>query len=443
VDQLQSLSHPVYPDINTIFVSGIWHLASGIWHLASGIQHQPAKEYCPFEKKRSMITFEEAYNLVMAQAVTLPAERVGMMEALDRVLAEDIVTDMDMPPFDKSAVDGYACRFEDTGKPMEVIEVIPAGKIPEAKIESGKCAKIMTGAMLPEGADGVVMVEDTETMPGNSIRFVKEKSNTNICYRGEDIRSGDKLIDKGTLVQPRHIAVLAMAGAINPGVYRKVRIGVFSSGDELVEPESRPAPAQIRNSNAYQLMAQAQKAGALVSYFGIASDDPGNLLEKIWKASLDNDVVLLSGGVSMGDFDFVPGVMQNAGFEILFKSIAVQPGRPTVFARAGDSYIFGLPGNPVSSFVLFEILVKPFIMRLMGCHREAAVLILPMGVDYQRKLSQRKSFIPVKIDDGQLFPVEYHGSAHINAYTAADGIIEIERGETIVRKGALVSVRQV
>jgi len=390
-----------------------------------------------------MISFEEAYKIVLDQAYTLPVESVEMMDALGRILAEDIIADMEMPPFDKAAVDGYACRFKDIHSQMEVIEIISAGKVPKKRIEKGKCSKIMTGAMLPERADGVLMVEDTESYPGNRIRFLKNKSQKNICYRGEDIKSGDKLIDKGTLLQPQHIAVLATIGEVNPLVYRKARVGIFSTGDELVEPQVSPALSKIRNSNAYQLIAQVRKAGAIPLYFGIALDDPGYLLEKINLTIENNDIVLLTGGVSMGDFDLVPDVLKDAGFDILFKSIAVQPGRPTVFGKKKDRFIFGLPGNPVSSFVLFEILVKPFIMRLMGCFAEPPRLILPMGVDYRRKQSLRKSLIPARIIDGQLFPIEYHGSAHINAYTAADGIIAIEPGETLLNKGESVRVRQV
>ena len=390
-----------------------------------------------------MISFEQAFKLVMDQAFTQPTERVELMDSLGRVLAEDIVADMDMPPFDKAAVDGYACRFEDIHSPMEVIEIISAGKVPLKRIETGKCAKIMTGAMLPEGADGILMVEDTESYPGNRIRFSKNKSQKNICYKGEDIKSGDKLIDKGTLLQPQHISVLATIGAVNPLVHRQVRVGIFSTGDELVEPGVTPAPAQIRNSNAYQLIAQVRKIHALPEYLGIAPDDPGFLSENIIAAIEKYDVVLLTGGVSVGDFDFVPEVLKNAGFDILFKSIAIQPGKPTVFGKKKDRFLFGLPGNPVSSFVLFEILVKPFIMRLMGCLTESPLVILPMGVDYRRIQSLRKSLIPVRIVDGQLFPIEYHGSAHINAYTAANGIIAIEPGETLLKKGESVRVRQV
>jgi molybdopterin molybdotransferase len=390
-----------------------------------------------------MITFEEAYKTVMDQAYTLSVERVEMMDSLGRVLAEDIEADMDMPPFDKAAVDGYACRIEDIQKPLEVIETIAAGKVPLKDIGKGECSKIMTGAMVPRGADGVLMVEDTEILPDNRIRFIKSDTNKNISYRSEDISSGDKLIDKGTLIQPQHIAVLVTAGAIKPLVYSRVRISIFSTGDELVEPQEKPAMSKIRNSNAYQLMAQVRKAGAVAEYFGIVPDDKDKLLLMIGKVFKHNDIVLLTGGVSMGDFDFVPEVLKNSGIDILFKSIAVQPGRPTVFGRKSDRYIFGLPGNPVSSFVLFELLVKPFIMKLMGCTSEPPVLILPMGADFRRRHALRKSFTPVKIIDGQLFPIEYHGSAHINAYTGADGIIAMETGIMELKKGEPVRVRQV
>lgn len=397
-----------------------------------------------------MITFEEAYKIIMEQAVPLSKERVQLAESCGRILAEDIFSDMDMPPFDKSAVDGFACRSSDifvgtqhVVSPLQVIETIPAGKIPEKKIKPGQCSKIMTGAMLPEGSECIVMVEDSEMLDENHVRFVRTGTAKNICLRGEDIKAGDRLLSKGTFIAPQHIAVLATAGAVNPLVYRKVRVGILSTGDELVEPSEKPGLSKIRNSNAFQLRAQVDRIHATSAYFGIALDDQQSLHEKIGAAFKSNDVVILSGGVSMGEFDYVPEVLEKIGVNVLVKSIAIQPGRPTVFGTTGDRFIFGLPGNPVSSFVIFELLVRPFLMKMMGYIGELPWMPMTMGKDYKRMKTERKSLIPVKIIDGEVFPVEYHGSAHINAWSAADGIISLKIGMTTLKKGEKVYVRQV
>jgi molybdopterin molybdotransferase len=224
-------------------------------------------------------------------------------------------------------------------------------------------------------------------------------------------------------------------------VYKQVKVAVISTGDELVEPDVVPSVSQIRNSNAYQLLAQAATMGAIVTYTGIALDTEDSTREMLTKAFDGNDVILLTGGVSMGDFDHVPKVLKELGVELKFKSIAVQPGRPTVFGVRGKQFIFGLPGNPVSSFVQFELLVKPLIYGLMGYKHKPLEIILPMGKEYGRRKSKRLSWLPVKIDGGKVFPLEYHGSAHINALTDADGLISIAIGNTKLEEGRQVEIR--
>jgi molybdopterin molybdotransferase len=418
-----------------------------------------------------MVLFEDALKTVLSQEFIIEGERVALSDSVGRILAEDIFSDMDMPPFDKSAVDGYAFRIQDiqlsvgnftgtqnfvgvqnvaggenvTGAQnvvaLQIIETIPAGKNPEKTIGHLECSKIMTGAMVPSGADSVVMVEDTELVSDNMVRFTGKNTAKNICYRGEDIRVGDRVLQKGLQINPAHVAVLAGVGAINPFVAKLPRVGIISTGDELVEPGVTPGLAQIRNSNALQLEVQIKTVPAQPSYYGIVSDEGYDLRKIIDLALANNDVVLLTGGVSMGEFDFVPTVMQEAGIEILFKSIAIQPGKPTVFGRRNKTCIFGLPGNPVSSYVLFEVMVKPFLRRMMGYTMEPLELKLPMGVDFSRLKSARKSMIPVIMRDGTVFPVEYHGSAHINAYTIANGIMVMGIGTTTINKGEQVNVR--
>ncbi|NVN95374.1 MAG: molybdopterin molybdotransferase MoeA [Bacteroidetes bacterium] len=391
-----------------------------------------------------MIAFEDALKIVLNSAVsTTEIEEVEMLNAIERVLAEDIISDINMPPFDKSAVDGFACRSIDFNKKieLEIIETIPAGKCPEKEISEGKCSKIMTGAMLPTGADCVVMIEDIE-VNSNKIKFTKDNTAKNICYLSEDIHINDLVLSKGCFIKPQHIAVLASVGAWTLKVYSKPKVGIISTGDELVEPNVKPAISQIRNSNAWQLMAQAQKSGAFAHYEGIAADNKESTFKKISEALQKNDIVVLTGGVSMGDFDYVPEIMQEIGIKILFKSIAVQPGRPTVFGIKDDKYIFGLPGNPVSSFVQFEMLVKPLIKKLIGYQGEIVEIALPLGSDIYRKKTERKSFLPVSIRNGEVFPIDYHGSAHIHSYVFADGIIAIEKGVLSLKKGEKVNVRQ-
>ncbi len=389
-----------------------------------------------------MISFEEAFDIVMKAANPVDTERIHFQDALNRVLAEDMKSDMDMPPFDKSAVDGYACRKLDLFSELEVIEVIPAGKFPVKKIGKCECSKIMTGAPVPDGADVVIMVEDVEETAANKIRFLKDKVKNNISFRGEDIHQNDIVLKKGTRIDPQHIAVLAAVGAIKPLLSRKVRIAIISTGDELVEPEQKPGLSQIRNSNAYQLVSQAVKTGAEVKYIGIAEDTIESTRQMVSAAFDFGDIVILTGGVSMGDFDHVPAVLKEMGVELKFESIAVQPGRPTVFGVKGNQYIFGLPGNPVSSFVQFELLVKPLVYKMSGHIYKPVKLRLRMGVEYQRKRSTRLSLVPIGVDENsEIIPLDYHGSAHINALTDAQGLIFIPIGQKLIEKGELVDVR--
>jgi molybdopterin molybdotransferase len=406
-----------------------------------------------------MISFEKAYDIVISNADLVGVERVPLQLALNRVLAEDIFSDMDMPPFDKSAVDGFAYHSVGThgnvptvvetpgnsspryGAPLQIIETIPAGTVPVKTVGPGECSRIMTGAMIPQGAEGVIMVEDTELRPDGSVRFMKEISSKNICYQGEDIKKGAKVLSAGDRIGAAHIAVLAAVGATEPLVSKLARVAVISTGDELVEPDEKPSGAMIRNSNAMQLMAQLMQVPAIPAYLGIARDEGESIRILLNKALEENDMVLLTGGVSMGDFDFVPAIMQEAGVEILFKSVAIQPGRPTVFGRKGDKLVFGLPGNPVSSFVLFEVMVKPVLLKMMGHDDQSKLISLPMAQDFIRRKSSRKSLIPVRIEKGEIHPVVYHGSAHINAYATAHAILMLDIGVTELKKGEHANVR--
>lgn len=390
-----------------------------------------------------MIKQEEAFEIIEQSIFKLGTELIPYENSLGRILAENVYSDMDMPPFNKSAVDGYACRKQDLENDLELIEVIPAGVAPKKNIGTNQCSQIMTGAEVPEGADTIIMVEHTETI-NDKIRFVQSKTNSNICLIGEDLKEADLVLENGTLIKAQQIPVLASVGKTFIQVYRQPKIAVISTGDELVEPHIIPKTSQIRNSNAVQLMAQLQQLGIEGRYIGIAKDSPESTRKTLEEALDSSDIVLLSGGVSMGEFDFVPAILEEKGIEILFKSLAVQPGRPTVFGKKDKQFFFGLPGNPVSSFVQFELLVKPLIYNLMGLDYKPLPLKIPMGIEYNRKKAKRKSYIPVYFNEnGEVMPVEYNGSAHIHSYVKADGMIYINIGETTLKKGQLVDVRQI
>lgn len=389
-----------------------------------------------------MVTLEEAITKIMDQVKLTKPEPVPLTEATGRVLAEDIFCDINMPPFDKAAVDGFACRSEDLEKPLRIIETISAGRVPEHELEPGSCARIMTGAMIPRGCDAVIPVEDTRLDEQGRVIFTGKGKPVNIARQGEDIRQGDKVLEAGTVLYAQHIAVLATSGVFTPALYRRPVCGVLATGDELVEPWNTPGPGQIRNSNAWQTIAQIKETGAEYIYTGIAADNPEALKEKIAWLLSQSDVLIMSGGVSMGEYDYVPKVLEQMGLEVIFKNIAIQPGRPTLFGKIGEKAVFGLPGNPVSGFIQFELLVKPFLKAMMGLAHHPIMLHLPMGETYQRKKAGRRSLLPVTICDNKVFILRYNGSAHINAYTRASGFIEMKEGVFEVKEGEWVHVRQ-
>jgi molybdopterin molybdotransferase len=390
-----------------------------------------------------MISFEKAQEIVAEHSIKLSTERMSFIDSLGRVLAEDIVSDMDMPPFDKTAVDGYACKRSDLGKELQIIETISAGSVALKMVGEGECSKIMTGAAVPDGADFVFMVEDALENDGK-VKYTGSSRKDNIAKKAEDISAGDVVLKRGRLIRPQDIAVMATVGATEVEVSTKPRIGIISTGDELVEPAVVPGKGQIRNSNAYQLIAQVIRAGAEALYFGIAKDSEEETFNIVSSAINECDIVLLTGGVSMGDFDFVPEVLKKAGVEIVFDRVAVQPGKPTTFGIHKTGLVFGLPGNPVSSFVQFELFVRPLIARSLNSNWKAVEFPYALAKDYRRKRGERLAFVPVLLNDEKnVEPADYHGSAHINALPDAVGLMKIPIGILEIKKGELVNVRQI
>lgn len=378
----------------------------------------------------------------MSAAKPGPAVKVSLGDSLHCVLAEEVCADRDVPPFDKSAMDGYACRKADLDKELQVVEEIPAGNVPQKTVGPSQCARIMTGAMLPAGADVVVMKEFVEITGNETIKCFHPAANSNVCYRAEDLREGEAIISRGTLLQPQHLAVLASVGVDHPLVWKHPAVAVLSTGSELVEPSEQPQQQQIRNSNSYQLVAQLKNIGITADYLGIVRDEEQEVYQRLAAATRQYEVVLISGGVSVGDYDYVPEVLSRLGARTVLHGLNVKPGKHLLFATLGDKFVFGLPGNPVSSFVQFELLVRPFLLRRMGHQGTQKVLKLPLAEDYTRKKADNLLFLPVTLSgEGAVQLLEYHGSAHIHAYTQATGILEIPVGVNEIKKGDLVYVR--
>ena len=390
-----------------------------------------------------MIEFDEAYKIVMGSVFHTKTESVPFNDSCQRILAEDIISDIDMPPFNRSAVDGYACHKADLKNHLEVVEIIAAGKVPQKKVGVDQCSKIMTGAIVPEGCDIVFMVEESENLQNGKVRFTGTETKLNMSLRGEDVRHGDTILKAGLLIRPQDIAVLASVGHTKVLVKKNPVIGIISTGDELIDPSEKPEISQIRNSNAYQLGAQVTRAGGTGIDYGIAPDDEAATYKMIFEAIQECDIVLITGGVSMGDFDFVPSVLARAGVKILFDRVNVQPGKPTTFGVHDKAVVFALPGNPVSSFIQFEMLVRPLINRMMGYVWKPVEFKLPMALNYERRSTDRLSLVPVYIKDMEVVPVDFHGSAHIAALSYSDGIISMKPGIKSLAKGEIVNVRQI
>jgi molybdopterin molybdotransferase len=389
-----------------------------------------------------MLKLDEALQIVLRSARPLSGERVDLNHALHRVLAEDVASDMDMPPFDKALRDGYACRRADLGRVLTVIETIPAGVAPTRAVGPNQCAKIMTGAALPRGADCVVMVEQTEPVGEGAIRFTGEWTPDHIARRGEDIERGQVVLTKGCRLGAPHVAVLASVGHVRPLVARRPKVAVIASGSELVAAAAQPGPSQIRNTNGPQLLAQLDAVGVEAKDYGIVKDTAADIDRVLKGALAENDVVLVSGGVSVGDFDLIPAALRDHGVNLLFEKIAVKPGKPTVFGLREQTYCFGLPGNPVSTFVVFELMVKPFLYKLMGCDYAPFTIEMHLDEGVTRKDTDRQSWIPVRRTSATTVrAVEYHGSAHIPALGEADGLINMEIGVASIAKAAPVCVR--
>lgn len=391
-----------------------------------------------------MVSLEQALALAEKYPIRPGTVLVPLKEALGRVLGEDIFADRDEPPFSRAIRDGYACRREDLPGPLTVIESIPAGKNPTQAIGKDQCSQIMTGAMVPEGANCVVMQEYVQTGPEDKIVRLRRTTSTEVYIdtKGQNLKEGDLVLPAGTILAPEHLGIISSTGKVLVKVTRQLIIGILATGSELVEPVQTPEGAQIRNSNSQQLAGQIRRAGHLPKNLGIVEDHAEKIAEKILLSLEQLDLLILTGGVSVGELDLVPGTLEELGFHLEFQNVAIQPGKPITFAQRGGEACIALSGNPVSSFVQFEVLVRPYLENCTGAIPINKRIRLELEKSYSRKKAERQFFLPVRFTQkGTCEPVEYHGSGHLHALAQAIGFAEIPAGQNELNKGDIVDVR--
>ena len=346
-----------------------------------------------------MPTFEEARKIILDSVVPLGIERVMLLDAPGRVLAEEIAAPCDMPLWDNSAMDGYAVRSADCGEPatLTVTGFIPAGGLAEAAVTAGTAIKIMTGAPVPAGADTVVPYEETEEGDGWVKITGPLKKGEHIRFRGEDIRADEVVLTVGTVLRAPEISLLASFGRVFVPVFRRARVAVLSTGDELIEPGEPLSPGKIINSNALALAAAIKEVGAEPVVLGIARDNRESHRHMIGEG-LAADALITSAGVSAGDRDLVREVAADLGVKQLFWKVDMKPGRPTAFGVKDGKPVFSLPGNPVSTMITFEELVRPALLKMMGHTRVIKPLITAILQEEVRKKAGRLHFLRVRVE---------------------------------------------
>lgn len=398
-----------------------------------------------------MIKVKEAKKIILENINFIGSERVSILESLGRTVTGDIYSKGDIPPFNNSAMDGYAVCSSDVIRAsrqepvfLDVLEDLPAGKVAQREVKRGEAIRIMTGAPIPRGADTVIMVEKTES-DGERVKvFEGAENGKNIRARGEDIEAKELVLKKGEIIGPAQMGILAGIGIETVEVSKMPRVGILATGEELVEVEENLTMGKIRNSNSYSLSGQVKNAGGIPSYLGIARDDKLEIRKKI-EEGLENDMLLISGGVSVGDYDYVKDVLADLNTRIEFWKIAMRPGKPLVFGIIDDKPVFGLPGNPVSSMVSFEVFVRPAISRMLGQKSDNKKEVNAVLEEDIKKKKGIRYFLRANTmwKDGVFLTrtTGPQGSGILKSMTLANSLIVLPEEEENIEKGTRVTVR--
>ncbi len=402
-----------------------------------------------------MYSVKEAESIILTQIQPRQeTEKVSLEAAFGRILAEDISSDLDFPYWDNSAMDGYAVRYEDVKDTnpenpvtLKIIAEIPAGKVPEKIIQPGETARIFTGAMLPAGSDTIIMQENTDKKGERvAILIPPEKIGLFVRQRGTFYRAGNTLLKAGIALNSPEIAVLATAQATELTVFSRPQVAIFSTGDELINPDETLQKGQIIDSNRYALTAFVASLGAIPRPLGIIKDNPDLLRETIRKAINSSAIVLSTGGVSVGDYDYIEGILGELGGKILIGSVAIQPGKPLTFATFPNGCVyFGIPGNPVSALVSCWRFVQMAIKKLSGLTDYQNKFLRVVTRDTLKSQGQREVYLWGKIEiiEGvyqfQLAPGQ-HNSANLINLAGTNALAIIPQGKTTIQAGETAEV---
>lgn len=390
----------------------------------------------------------EAQRVVLESVAVFGAEQVKLEQSLGRVLAEEVRANRDQPPYDISAMDGYALRSADLASipaTLEIIEDIKAGDMPTRTLAPGQCARIMTGAPMPQGADAVIRVEDTQALSNNRVQVNQAvKPGNDIRRLGENMRNGEVVLIPGTEITPGVIGVLATVKRAQVQVYRRPRVAILSTGNELEGLDEPVDPNKIPDANSYALMAQTQALGIEPVLLGIARDDPDELVHYL-RRGLEFDMLLVSGGTSVGVHDYVRPTIEALGAQMLFWRVAMKPGHPVAFGKVGEKIIFGLPGNPVSSMVCFEQFVVPALRRMMGHARTCRRTIEARMTHNVKHQPGRTEFIRVMLakEEGGYAATSTgaQGSGMLLSMARADGLAVVPGDCNGLAAGSAVTVQ--
>lgn len=386
-----------------------------------------------------MIPISKALKIIERESITLAHDRVPLPEAINRVLAEHIAADTDLPPFDRSQMDGYAVKAADTPGTLRIAGESAAGRGWHKTLKQGEAVRIMTGAPVPAGADAVQKIELTSEENGVVVVHEPTERGRFIIKKAAEIKKGKTVLRKGELITLANIAVPAAFGYARLKVAKRPRVAILSTGTEIVEINRKPGRDQIRNSNSITLASLSRAAGADVQVFPIIGDDLSDLRSEISNAAKRADILITTGGVSVGKYDLTKLALKELGAEIFFEKVALKPGKPTVFGKLRKAFIFGLPGNPVSAAVTFHLFVRLLIKKMQG----SAETRLPTGYaavsERMKGTKDRDSYLPVRIEfvnDGTLnaVPLRWHGSSDLVGFAAANGLVLIPKA-TSLEKG--------
>ena len=398
-----------------------------------------------------MVTVEEALNKILCRIEPLGFEKVSILEALCRVIGEDVYANRDLPPLDNSGMDGYAVRSEgirnvDRDHPvrLKVIEDLPAGSISAKTVRNGEAIRIMTGAPIPKGADAVIPVEDTMKEDPSVAIFRSVLPGENIRRAGEDVKQGERVISSGDVIRPAEVGMLASLKRSFVSVHQRPTVAILCTGEELVDVDGNLDRGKIVSSNSYTLAAQVKDCGAIPIQLGIARDRKDEIEEKL-RQGIRADVLISSAGISVGDYDLVKDVLKDLGMEMVFWRVAMKPGKPLAFGTIGGKPAFGLPGNPVSSMVSFEQFVRPSLLKMMGHHQLFRPTIEAILKEDIHKEPGRRHYIRATVtfekDHYFVTTTGAQGSGILRSMVKATGLVVIHEGREFVPAGEKVVVQ--